>query len=126
LFQIAESFINRTFAQNRFQFQPYLRGVYFSSGTQDDTPIDRLMTSVSANFGFTREVSAPTSGRGKSYFISRLFREVIFPESELVGTNRRYERVIRVTQTAAYIAAAAITLSVVLLWSGSVTRNNLY
>jgi type VI secretion system protein ImpL len=126
LFQIAESFINRTFAQNRFQFQPYLRGVYFSSGTQDGTPIDRLMTSVSANFGFTREVSAPTSGRGKSYFISRLFREVIFPESELVGTNRRYERVIRVTQTAAYIAAAAITLSVVLLWSGSVTRNNLY
>lgn len=126
LFQIAESFINRTFAQNRFQFQPYLRGVYFSSGTQDGTPIDRLMTSVSANFGFAREVAAPNSGRGKSYFISRLFREVIFPESELVGTNRKYERIIRVTQTAAYIAAAAITLSVVLLWSGSVTRNNLY
>ncbi|HTF98503.1 MAG TPA: type VI secretion system membrane subunit TssM [Cellvibrio sp.] len=126
LFQIAESFINRTFAQNRFQFQPYLRGVYFSSGTQDGTPIDRLMTSVSANFGFAREASAPTAGRGKSYFISRLFREVIFPESELVGTNRRYERVIRITQTAAYIAAAAITLGVVLLWSGSVTRNNLY
>ena len=126
LFQIAESFINRTFAQNRFQFQPYLRGVYFSSGTQDGTPIDRLMTSVSANFGFTREVAAPNTGRGKSYFISRLFREVIFPESELVGTNRRYERLIRITQTAAYIGAAVITLSVVLLWSGSVTRNNLY
>lgn len=126
LFQIAESFINRTFAQNRFQFQPYLRGVYFSSGTQDGTPIDRLMTSVSANFGFARDMAAPNSGRGKSYFISRLFREVIFPESELVGTNRRYERVIRVTQTAAYIAAAGITLAVVLLWSGSVTRNNLY
>jgi type VI secretion system protein ImpL len=84
------------------------------------------MTSVSSNFGFAREVAAPNSGRGKSYFISRLFREVIFPESELVGTNRRYERIIRITQTAAYIAAAAVTLSVVLLWSGSVTRNNLY
>lgn len=126
LFQITESFINRTFAQNRFQFQPYLRGVYFSSGTQDGTPIDRLMTSVSANFGFAREAAAPNSGRGKSYFISRLFREVIFPESELVGTNRRYERIIRITQTAAYIGAAAITLSVVLLWSASVTRNNSY
>jgi len=126
VFQIAESFISRTFAQNRFQFQPYLRGVYFSSGTQDGTPIDRLMTSVSANFGFARELAAPNSGRGKSYFISRLFREVIFPESELVGTNRRYERIMRITQTAAYVAAAAITLAVVLLWSGSVTRNNLY
>ncbi|MDZ7924899.1 MAG: type VI secretion system membrane subunit TssM [Marinagarivorans sp.] len=126
LFQIAESFINRTFAQNRFEFQPYLRGVYFSSGTQDGTPIDRLMTSVSANFGFAREVAAPASGRGKSYFISRLFREVIFPESELVGANRGYERLIRFSQSAAYITAAAVTLGVVLLWSGSVTRNNLY
>lgn len=125
-FQIAESFINRTFAQNRFQFQPYLRGVYFSSGTQDGTPIDRLMTSVSANFGFARELVSPNSGRGKSYFISRLFREVIFPESELVGTNRRYERIIRITQTAAYGVAAVVTLAIVLLWSGSVTRNNLY
>ena len=81
VFQIAESFISRSFAQNRFEFQPYLRGVYFSSGTQDGTPIDRLMTSVSASFGFARELAAPATGRGKSYFISRLFSEVIFPES---------------------------------------------
>ena len=126
LYQMAESFVKRTFAQNRFQFQPYLRGVYFSSGTQDGTPIDRLMTSVSANFGFAREATQATNQRGKSFFIARLFREVIFPESELVGTNMRYERVIRWSQNAAYAGIAAVTLSIVLLWSGSVTRNNLY
>ncbi|OZY87500.1 type VI secretion protein [Cellvibrio mixtus] len=126
LYQIAESFVKRTFAQNRFQFQPYLRGVYFSSGTQDGTPIDRLMTSVSANFGFAREATQAANQRGKSFFIARLFREVIFPESELVGTNMRYERAILWSQNAAYAGIAAVTLSIVLLWSGSVTRNSLY
>lgn len=123
---LAEDFIKHAFVQNRFQNQPYLRGIYFSSGTQDGTPIDRLMSSVSANFGFSRESTSNNNSRGRSYFIARLFREVIFPESELVGINRRYERLIRVTRTAAYIAATVITAGVLLLWSGSVTRSNMY
>ncbi len=123
---LAEDFIKRCFAANRFQLQPYLRGVYFSSGTQDGTPIDRLMTSISANFGFAREAGAANNSRGRSYFISRLFREVIFPESELVGTNQRYERFIRLIRTAAYATAALVTGGVLLLWSGSVTRSNMY
>lgn len=124
--QLAEDFVKRAFMQNRFQMQPYLRGVYFSSGTQDGTPIDRLMTSISANFGFAREQAPSNTNRGRSYFIERLFREVIFPESELVGTNQRYERWIRITRNVTYAAAAALTVGVLLLWSGSVTRSNMY
>lgn len=123
---IVESFVNQTFIQNRFRFQPYLRGVYFSSGTQDGTPIDRLMTSVSANFGFSREASQLPSQQGKSFFIERLFRQVIFPESELVGANARYEKVIRWSQRAAYAGLAGVTVLVMLVWSGSVTRNKMY
>ena len=123
---IVESFVRQTFVQNRFQFQPYLRGIYFSSGTQDGTPIDRLMTSVAANFGFSREVAQQASQRGKSFFMSRLFRDVIFPEAELVGVNMRYEKIIRWTQGATYIGLALITLIVILVWSGSVARNKLY
>src|SRR5690606_15587889 len=123
---IVESFVSKTFAQNRFRYQPYLRGVYFSSGTQDGTPIDRLMTSVSANFGFSREASQSAQQQGKSFFISRLFREVIFPESELVGSNVRYESMIRWSQRAGYVGLAVLSLLVLLTWSGSFTRNKLY
>ncbi len=126
LHSIVESFVNQTFVQNRFQLQPYLRGVYFSSGTQDGTPIDRLMSSVAANFGFSREVSHLPSQQGKSFFISRLFRDVIFPESELVGANMRYEKIMRWSQRAAYLGLAAVTLLIVLVWSGSLTRNKMY
>ncbi|HWV16213.1 MAG TPA: type VI secretion system membrane subunit TssM [Cellvibrio sp.] len=123
---LVEAFVRQTFAQNRFQFQPYLRGIYFTSGTQDGTPIDRLMSSVAANFGFSRDLAQLPSQRGKSFFMTRLFRDVIFPEAGLVGVNTRYEKIFRWTQMAIYAGLALITLVVVLVWSGSVARNKLY
>lgn len=123
---IVESFVRQTFVQNRFRFQPYLRGVYFSSGTQDGTPIDRLMTSVAANFGFSREASQLPHQQGKSFFLSRLFRDVIFPESELVGSNVKYEMIMRWAQRGTVVALAGITIIVMLVWSGSITRHKMY
>ncbi len=123
---IVEEFVRQTFMQNRYEKQPYLRGVYLSSGTQDGTPIDRLMTSVAAGFGFSRETAQLPSQKGKSFFISRLLREVIFPEAELVGANARYERFIRWSQRAAYVGLGAVTLVVLLVWSGSITRHKMY
>lgn len=123
---IALRFVQQTFARNRYQYQPYLRGVYFTSGTQDGTPIDRLISSVSANFGFDREAIPPRSGAGKSFFIGELFRSVIFPESELVGANRRYEMLIRWGQRGAYVGLAALAVVLIAVWLGSFARNELY
>ncbi len=123
---IAESFVQQTFAPNRFKFQPYLRGVYFSSGTQDGTPIDRLMASVAANFGFTRDVAAAPQQQGKSFFLSRLFQEVIFPESELVGSNVGYERTLRWLTRGAYAAMAATIIGLGIIWSGAVVKHKLF
>jgi type VI secretion system protein ImpL len=123
---ILESFVRQTFIKNRFKFQPYLRGVYFSSGTQDGTPIDRMMSSVAANFGFAREAAQAPFQQGKSFFLGNLFREVIFPESELVGSNARYESFIRWAQRVAYVGLAGLTITVVLVWAGSITRHKLY
>jgi type VI secretion system protein ImpL len=119
-------FARQAFVKNRYQYQPYLRGIYFTSGTQDGTPIDRLMSSVSSNFGFDRQAMAGGFGMGKSYFLGRLFREVIFPESELVGANRRYESFIRWTQRAGYIGLATITITMLSIWGASFTRNEMY
>ena len=124
--EIVSQFVRQAFVKNRYQYQPYLRGVYFSSGTQDGTPIDRLMSSVSTNFGFDRQAMASGFGMGKSFFLGRLFRDVIFPESELVGSNRKYESFIRWTQRAAYIGLAAVTVTLITVWAGSFTRNEMY
>lgn len=123
---LALQFVQQTFAPNRYQYQPYLRGVYFTSGTQDGTPIDRLISSVSATFGFSRDVAAPRVGAGKSFFLGQLFKDVIFPESELVGSNRRYELMVRWAQRGAYVGLAAFSVLLLIVWVGSFARNEAY
>lgn len=123
---VIDDFIKQTFVKNRYQYQPYLRGMYFTSGTQDGTPIDRLMTSVSSNFGFARESVQQAHQQGKSYFLGQMFRNIIFPESELVGSNRRYEMLIRWAQRSSYVGLAGITLIMFIVWAGSFTRNEMY
>jgi len=121
---VIQEFVQQTFIKNRYQFQPYLRGVYFTSGTQDGTPIDRMMTAVSSNFGFDRENSPMHQGQGKSYFLGSLFRDVIFPEAELVGSNRRYETFIRWSQRAAYLGMLLIVVGLIAVWSSSLNRHD--
>ena len=123
---IIDSFVQQTFVQNRYRLQPYLRGVYFTSGTQDGTPIDRLMSSVSSNFGFNPAMHNAPSLQGKSYFLGNMFKHVIFPESELVGSNRFYEKLIKWTQRVAYTSMAAVSATFIFFWVGAFNQHETY
>jgi type VI secretion system protein ImpL len=123
---VINSFVKQTFIKNRFQYQPYLRGIYFTSGTQDGTPIDRMMTAVSSNFGFARENVNLQQGQGKSFFLGNLFRKVIFPESELVGSNRKYEMFIKWAQRSTYVVIVLSGIGLLTAWASGVTRHNMF
>jgi type VI secretion system protein ImpL len=66
-----------------------LRGVYFTSGTQEGTPIDRLMMGMARTFGIGRQAIGTGRGTGRSFFLTRLFEGVIFPEAGLVSRRRQ-------------------------------------
>ena len=85
------SFVTDVFASTRFDQQILLRGVYFTSGTQEGTPIDRLLGAIGRRFAVAPEAVIAPPGRGKAYFIERLLKEVMFAESGLAGVNRRFE-----------------------------------
>jgi type VI secretion system protein ImpL len=57
---------------------PLLRGVYFASGTQEGSPIDRVLGTLARTFNLERKTQPPNLGSGKSYFLRRLLHEVIF------------------------------------------------
>ncbi len=120
-----KSFLDETFQTSRFESRPLLRGVYFTSGTQEGTPIDRLLGNVAQSFGLDR-VSLPAfSGRGRSYFIQALFRRIIFPESTLAGTDRKVEKRRAWIQRGAYAGALGLTALTALAWTTSFTRNQM-
>nr|WP_314577893.1 type VI secretion system membrane subunit TssM [uncultured Pseudomonas sp.] len=84
-------FLNSVFEPNRFQEPALVRGVYFTSGTQEGNPIDRVLASLAASFGLGRKVLPTGYATGRSYFITRLMREVIFKEAGLAGVNLKQE-----------------------------------
>jgi type VI secretion system protein ImpL len=118
-------FVTGVFTSTRYDRQLLLRGVYFTSGTQEGTPIDRLLGAIGRRFGVAAE-AVPSSGRGKAYFIARLLKDVMFAESGLAGVNRRFELQIAAAQAAVYAAAFVMTVLAAVLLTVSYTRNRNY
>jgi type VI secretion system protein ImpL len=104
-------FLQECYGLNRYQVAPYLRGIYFTSGTQEGTPIDRLMGILAQTFRVDRVKVPLFSGKGKSYFLTRLLKEVIFAEALLVGVNPRLERIQALLRRATYSLAIVVTMA---------------
>jgi type VI secretion system protein ImpL len=65
-----------------------LRGVYFTSGTQEGNPIDRVLAAMARTFRLERGKAVVGASTGKSFFITRLLREVVFPEAGLAQVEQ--------------------------------------
>ncbi|WP_417506579.1 type VI secretion system membrane subunit TssM [Marinomonas gallaica] len=110
------TFLGEIFKPTRYETQPLLRGVYFTSGTQDGTTLDRVISSLGANFGLKGDTSSHRAGKGKAYFLHNLMTKVIFKESGLAGVNIKQERRMLWMHLAAYGAAALMTLGLSSYW----------
>ena len=121
--RVAREFLTELFQDNRYEQRHLLRGVYFTSGTQEGTPIDRLMLGMARTFGIGRQAIGTGSGAGRSFFLTRLFEGVIFPEAGLVSTDDRVERRYKITKWAAVTATVLVALGTGGLWLRSYLGN---
>ncbi|MGH8180376.1 MAG: type VI secretion system membrane subunit TssM, partial [Steroidobacteraceae bacterium] len=112
---LLDDLVKRVFTASGFDRPVLLRGVYFTSGTQEGSPIDRMLGAIARSFGVTSAVAAPAAGRGKAYFIERLLRAVIFPEAGLAGVNRAVQARMIAARSGAYIACVVL-LTLLLSW----------
>jgi type VI secretion system protein ImpL len=86
LAQPLQGFLTEAFGGSRLDPAPLLRGVYFTSGTQEGTPIDRLTGVMARAFGLDqRRAAALRPQQGRSYFLGRLVSRVILGEAMLVS-----------------------------------------
>jgi len=107
----------------KFEPRPFVRGFYFTSGTQFGRPIDRLVGALSARFGLSLAAGRTEAGRGRSYFLRDLLAKVVFPEASLAGRDPKAERRQRLVRLATVGGAAALSLIVIALWTVSYFRN---
>ena len=81
--------LGAVFSDSKFAEQPMVRGVYFTSGTQEGTPFDRVLGAMQRTFRVPAKVlsAEASAGTGKSYFLQDLLQKVIFPEHFIAGRN---------------------------------------
>lgn len=84
--------IETVFGESRYEESPWLRGFYFTSATQEGSPIDRMLGEMSQAFGLQAEPPQRRAyGQPRSYFLRNLITEVIFPEAGLGLFDRAAE-----------------------------------
>ena len=111
-------FLHAAFAGTSDSPAPLLRGVYFTSGTQEGTPIDRLTGALARSLGVDQaraQTMRPVQGR--SYFLERLLKEVIVGEASLVAHSPAALRRRQMLRMAGYAVAALLVLATAgVLW----------
>jgi type VI secretion system protein ImpL len=98
---------------------PQLRGVYFTSGTQEGTPIDRLTAAMTRrSAGAARQAVQVAGAKGRSYFLGRLLRDVVFAEARLGVLDPRRERLMRFARLGCWAGIGLLAIAAgAAIWS---------
>lgn len=85
-------FLRLVFQPSQYKTNAILRGFYFTSGTQEGTPIDQVLGAMARNEETSDFAPAFMSGKGKSFFLHDLLKKVIFEERDWVSFDARAVR----------------------------------
>jgi type VI secretion system protein ImpL len=120
---IVSSFLTQIFEPTRYHVNATLRGFYFTSGTQQGTPIDQLVGSLARTFGAEQVAAAGYSGTGKSFFLTDLISKVIIGEADWVSTDRAAIRRALILKATAFTLIGLMTVGLSLAWLTSYKQN---
>jgi type VI secretion system protein ImpL len=105
--------VQTIFAVNSFQGTPLFRGFYFTSGTQEGRPLDRVLGRMGQAMGIRPpETAAQQVTESKSYFLHDVFMNVVFPDGDVAARSvaeMKRQRIMRIA-----VSAAAFTLGFIL------------
>lgn len=105
--------VQTIFAVNSFQGTPLFRGFYFTSGTQEGRPLDRVLGRMGQAMGIRPpEAAAQQVTESKSYFLHDVFMNVVFPDGDVAARSAaelKRQRIMRIA-----VSAAAFTLGFIL------------
>ena len=121
--QSIHDFLTQIFEPTRYHADATLRGFYFTSGTQQGTPIDQMIGALVKSFGAEEVSAAAYSGQGKSYFLHDLILKVIVGEAAWVSTDRAAVRRSVILKAAAFSLIALLSVGISVAWLISYTRN---
>ena len=103
-----------------------LRGIHFSSGTQEGNPIDRVIADLGRSYGFAPRARPAAPGQGKAFFLAGWLLGLVIAEAPLAGVNLVRRRWQRRLESALGLGAALAMLLACAGWVHSYRSNRDY
>ncbi len=103
-----------------------VRGLHFSSGTQEGNPIDRVLGELGRQFALARPDPLPSEGGGKAYFLASLLQDLVIAEAPLAGSNLARQRRRRRLFACTAALLASLLLAACAAWWLSYRHNLAY
>ncbi|NHZ82284.1 type VI secretion system membrane subunit TssM [Massilia sp. CCM 8695] len=124
---ILSEFLAHVFVSSKFESNALLRGVYFTSGTQEGTVFDRVLGGIKNFLQINTGQRSPQIGEpGRSFFLRSLLQDIIFKEAGLAGINERWQKKQTWLRAAGYAATAVLAIAISLAWLNSYRANQAY
>lgn len=121
-----EAFARQAFRRAAEAPRVMVRGIHFSSGTQEGNPIDRVLGELSRSYGIALRASPRTAGTGKAYFLAGLLQRLVIAEAPLAGRSLLWRRRRRWLGASAGIVLAGTLLLACAAWLWSYQSNLAY
>ncbi|WP_299560423.1 type VI secretion system membrane subunit TssM [uncultured Sulfitobacter sp.] len=84
--------IEAIFGESRYEESPWMRGIYFTSATQEGSPIDRMVSGIASALGLNAPMPERRAhGNTRSFFLRNLLTDLVFPEAGLGRFDPRAE-----------------------------------
>ncbi|AHG20954.1 type VI secretion system protein ImpL [Chania multitudinisentens RB-25] len=129
-------YLNTLFTTSSFEAAFTPRGIYFTSGTQDRMPFDKMMSEMNDTLHLTpnsAEDSQHSEGKeedkqtqGKSYFLKKFLEDVVFREADLASSNRWWIYRNATLHWVGYLLLSGVFATAALFWYASYTNNHNY
>lgn len=118
-------FARLLFKPNPYQETPRFCGVYFTSATQEGTPLQRILGQMRQAFGYVEDHSPGQRTATRSFFIKKLFQDIVFPNVHGASKSRQREVVGRWLKSSWVVASLAVIAAGFMVLSTSLTSNTL-
>lgn len=132
-------YLDIVFAEKDGEMPWVPRGLFFTSGTQEGLPFDRIMGELTrklqlpqasthpiASWNSVNRIAPIPANKGQSYFIRALMSDLIFQESDLAGSDRSWENRNRLLHWTGYASLGLALILTTLLWTTSYYKNQQY
>lgn len=84
--------IEAVFGESRYEESPWMRGLYFTSATQEGSPIDRMVAGIAGSMGLSAPIPERRDyGNTRSFFLRDMLTDLVFPEAGLGRFDPRAE-----------------------------------